>query len=441
MASDRSARTFRLKELRGTVANIAVVGLGYVGLTTGLGFAHLGHSVVGFDIDPSKVANLNEGTLYIHEPDLQTVLDVSLLSKKFKATSNPAEIGNSEFIFICVPTPQDADGSADLTYVIAASSLISKHAGFGATVVTKSTVPVGSAKRVIEVLDRSDLKVAANPEFLREGSAFIDFLKPDRIVLGSNSAVALDGLKGLYKELNSPILETTYEGAELIKYASNAFLAMKLSFVNDIDALCMKIGADVTAVAAGIGLDSRIGQKFLKPGPGWGGSCFPKDTKALLSISESFGIPMPLVRAAIESNEKAHKRVVDRAANLFSGQLEGKSIAVWGIAFKANTDDSRDSPALEIINRLVARGAKVKAYDPKAKILEPALWSRVNSAVEAVAGAELLIVLTEWDEFSSIDISTVVRVMKNPQIIDSRGIMDLDAWSTCANNISEESSQ
>ena len=410
---------------------VAVIGTGYVGLTTSIGLASLGHDVVGYDIDPSKVDQLKAGILPIHEPGLDQMLTDVLASGKLRATSKLAEaITDAEFVFTCVPTPQDEDGSADLSYVIAASSAMKDLLKPGAVVVTKSTVPVGSAQRVEAAINRDDIHVASNPEFLREGAAVYDFQNPDRIVVGARSADVAQRVMDLYTKVECPKVLTSQPAAELIKYASNSFLAIKLSFVNDVAALCEAAGADSREVMHGMGLDTRIGNRFLEPGPGWGGSCFPKDTRALASIADSFGLQIPLINAAIASNETAHKRVADRVMNALGGSLVGKTIAVLGLTFKADTDDTRESPAISVIERLIGRGGTVVAYDPMVHEYDLAGMALADSPVAAAAGAHALVVLTEWAEFKSIDAKEILSAMSGKVVIDTRNVFNQKTWET-----------
>jgi UDPglucose 6-dehydrogenase len=412
------------------LSKIAVIGTGYVGLTTSIGLASLGHQVIGFDVDPAKVEMLQAGTLPIHEPGLGEILVEVLRSGNLKTTSALAEaVSDADFIFTCVPTPQDADGSADLSYVISASTAMKDFLKSGAVVVTKSTVPVGSAQIVEDAIGRNDITVASNPEFLREGAAVFDFQNPDRIVVGARSNEVAQRVMDLYSKINCPKVLTSQATAELIKYASNSFLAIKLSYVNDIAALCEAVGADSHEVLHGMGLDTRIGNRFLEPGPGWGGSCFPKDTKALESIATSFGVDLPLITTAIASNETAHKRVADRVMNALGGSLNGKTIAVFGLTFKANTDDTRESPAIAVIERLIGRGGKVVAYDPMVIKYDLAGLTVAESPIAAAAGADALVVLTEWAEFKDIEAKEIVSAMSGNFVIDTRDVFDQIAWT------------
>jgi UDPglucose 6-dehydrogenase len=413
------------------LSKIAVIGTGYVGLTTSIGLASLGHHVVGFDVDPAKVELIQAGTLPIHEPGLGEILVDVLKSGNLQTTSVLSEaVTDADFIFTCVPTPQDEDGSADLSYVISASTSMKDFLKSGAVVITKSTVPVGSAQIVESAIGSNDISVASNPEFLREGAAVYDFQNPDRIVVGARSSEVAQRVMDLYASIDCPKVLTSQATAELIKYASNSFLAIKLSYVNDIAALCEAVGADSREVLHGMGLDTRIGNRFLEPGPGWGGSCFPKDTKALESIANSFGVELPLITTAIASNVSAQKRVVDRVANAFGGSLSGKTIAVLGLTFKANTDDTRESPAIAVIEQLVSRGGKVVAYDPMVTQYDLVGMSLADSAVAAASGAHALVVLTEWTEFKSIDAEQILSVMSGKVVVDTRNVFNQESWES-----------
>ena len=411
------------------MSKIAVIGTGYVGLTTSIGLANLGHAVIGYDIDSNKVDSLKAGKLSIHEPGLGIILDKVLKSGNLTATSDLSEaVSDSEFIFTCVPTPQDEDGSADLSYVLGASQAMKDLLNPGAILITKSTVPVGSATRIEAAINRSDVHVVSNPEFLREGVAVYDFENPDRIVVGARSTEIAQKVMDLYAKVECPKLLTSQPAAELIKYASNSFLAIKLSFVNDVAALCEMAGANAQDVLYGMGLDTRIGNRYLEPGPGWGGSCFPKDTRALASIADSFGIQIPLIAAAIASNETAHKRVADRVMNALGGSLTGKTIAVLGLTFKAETDDIRESPAIAVIERLIGRGGKVVAYDPLVEKYTLTGLALANSPVAAATGADALVVLTEWPEFKEISSKEILEVMAGNVVVDTRNILKVESW-------------
>ena len=413
------------------MANAAIVGLGYVGLTTSLGLAKIGKSVIGVEINPERLKSLDSGVLPIFEPGLDSELVDSLKSGRLSLTESIEEAAkNTKLFFVCVPTPQDDNGAADLSYVIAASKQIADCSSPGSVIVVKSTVPVGTGEMLRKSIDRKDIYFASNPEFLREGSALIDFMEPDRIVVGADTPEVAERILALYDNIDSPKVSTSVKSAELIKYAANAYLASRLSFVNDLAALCEKVGADVDDVVSGMGSDSRIGSRFLQPGPGWGGSCFPKDTRALVSVANNNGVFMNVVGAAIQSNDNAFARVVTRVKSLLGEKLEGKSIAVWGLAFKANTDDTRDSPALEIIKRLLAAGSKVTAFDPIASAPNWEGLTQAETALEAATNADALLILTEWSEFSQVDPKTISKVMGGSVVLDTRRILPVEKWSS-----------
>jgi UDPglucose 6-dehydrogenase len=405
------------------------VGLGYVGLTTSVGLAQLGHEVLGYDVDGTKIQTLSAGKSPIFEEGLEASLSESIKSRKivFSPNLEDVEAFSAEFAFVCVGTPQDHSGAADLSILFTVTQQLSEKSPAGAILVVKSTVPVGTCQKIFGSLKRSDVFVASNPEFLREGTALKDFMEPDRIVVGSSNSEVSRRVMSLYEEIDSSKLETSLESAELIKYAANAYLAMRLSFTNDIANLAEATNANVDQVLFGMGLDKRIGTTFLKPGPGWGGSCFPKDTSALLAIAEGYGTRLPVVESAISSNEAALTRAADAIEKLIGGDLTNKTVAVWGIAFKANTDDVRDSPAVNIIQDLLKRGAKVKAYDPVAVAPEQAGLSQTASAINAIEDADILAVLTEWREFSKVSPAEVAATMKASVIYDARRILP-ESW-------------
>jgi UDPglucose 6-dehydrogenase len=358
---------------------------------------------------------------------------------RFTASATEAVVG-AEFVFLCVPTPQGDDGSADLSYVESAAKEIGPHLEHRAIVVNKSTVPVGSATLVEKVIGRPDIRVVSNPEFLREGSAVRDSLHPDRLVVGADNAEAAALVGNLFASTGAPLIVTDATTSETIKYASNAFLATKLSYINAVAGLCEEVGADVRDVMLGMGYDKRIGFEFLRPGPGWGGSCLPKDTRALLHIAEAAGYDFSLLAGAIASNEQQLARVVAKVETACGGDLEGMTVGVWGLTFKANTDDRRDSPSLQIAHRLAALGATVRAFDPTVAVSADADGDGDTAAdavpadlvgltlcadpFEAATGASVLVVLTEWDEFRWLDFSTVLSVMAAPSIVDARNLLD-----------------
>ena len=411
---------------------IAVIGTGYVGLTTGACLAHLGHTVVCADIDADKIAKLRDGIIPIVELGLTEIVAEGMASGRLSFVVGSAEAAkNCDIAFLCVPTPQGEDGSADLSYVQRAAEEISAVLPFEAIVVNKSTVPVGSTKVVERALKRPDVKVVSNPEFLREGSAVQDFLKPDRVVVGSDDQAAAMKVASLYDGLSTRVIITDPASAETIKYAANAFLATKLSFINAIAAICEGVGADINDVVVGIGSDKRIGENFLRPGPGWGGSCFPKDSRALIKIAEDADYSFDLLKGVITVNDQQIDRVADKIRLAAGGNLSGKIVAVWGLTFKAGTDDLRDSPAIAIIERLMKLGARVQAYDPTVNVIRPGIPSDLVIAAscgEATAQADVLSVLTEWDEFKWVSASETSTHMTGKQIIDARNLLDRKDW-------------
>ena len=410
------------------MANIGVIGTGYVGLTTAVCFAELGHKVIGFDIDLSKIEVLSGGKSTIHELGMTELIVKNLANNNLTFRSNIESIAECEFIFLCVPTPQDADGSADLSYVIKATKNLSTLVKKDATLITKSTVPVNAWKEVVKALNRSDVAVVSNPEFLREGSAIADFFNPDRIVVGCGSSEKAKQVSDLYKQPDVETIITDNSSAELIKYASNSFLAIKLSYVNEVAALCEAVGANAKDVLFGIGKDSRIGSRFLEPGPGWGGSCFPKDVRALRVTAEDNAINMSLLSAAIDSNEKTHRRIVDKVEKELGNSLIGKTICIWGLTFKANTDDLRESPSIAVIERLIGRGASVVAFDPVITNIENKKIKIATSIEESCMAADAILVLTEWEQFKKVNPNSVMDLVSNKVVIDSRNILDKNLW-------------
>jgi len=406
------------------MSRIAVIGTGYVGLTTGACFAHIGHDVVCADIDPDKVERLQRGEIPILEDGLDNLVKEGLQGGRLSFVLGAANAAaDCEFAYLCVPTPQGADGSADLSYIEAAAAEIGPVLPTEAVVVNKSTVPVGSTRVVERALGRSDVPVVSNPEFLREGSAIHDFLNPDRIVIGADDQSAAVRVSSLYIGITAPIIVTDPASAETIKYAANAFLATKISFINAVAAVCEAVGADIKDVALGMGYDSRIGHEFLKPGPGWGGSCFPKDTRAMVRIAEDAGYEFDLLRGVVAVNDEQFERVAEKIVELAGGSVEGKRIGAWGLTFKARTDDLRESPSLEILRRLVAQGAVVRGYDPS--MPEPIEGIEVvDDPYAAVEGAEVLAVLTEWDEFRWLDLDKVADQMAGRGVLDARNLLD-----------------
>jgi UDPglucose 6-dehydrogenase len=405
------------------MSRIAVVGTGYVGLTTGACFAHLGHDVVCADIVPEKIERLSRGEIPIVETGLENLVADGLRSGRLRFVLGAGRaVADAEFVYLCVPTPEGLDGAADLTYLETAAAEIRDVLVEGAIVVNKSTVPVGSTKVVERVLRRPDVAVVSNPEFLREGTAVHDFLHPDRIVVGSEDQGAAIRVASLYLGVPAPLIVTDPATAELIKYAANAFLATKLSFINAIAAVAEHVGADVADVVVGIGSDKRIGQEFLKPGPGWGGSCFPKDTKALVRIAEDAGYDFSLLRGVIAVNTEQQERVVAKIKAAV-GELRGARVAVWGLTFKGRTDDRRDSPSIAVIQRLLEEGAEVIAFDPTVTERLPGIGF-ARDPYGACEGAHVLAVLTDWDEFRWLDLTKVAHAMTGSTIVDARNLLD-----------------
>ena len=410
------------------MSRIAVIGTGYVGLTTGAYLAHLGHTVVCADVVAEKVERLNRGQVPILEAGLDDLVHEGLAADRLSFVLGAASaVDDAEFVFLCVQTPQGDDGSADLSYIEAAAREIGPELAAESIVINKSTVPVGSTRVVEQALDRDDVFVVSNPEFLREGSAVHDCLNPDRIVIGSDDQAAAMRVAALFESLRAPLVITDPASAETIKYASNAFLATKVSFVNALANVCEAVGADVREVVLGMGYDKRIGFEFLKPGPGWGGSCFPKDTRAMVHIAEDAGYDFNLLRGVISVNDEQYERMATKVARAAGGSLEGRTVAAWGLTFKARTDDLRDSPAIEVIRRLTDRGASVCAYDP-------AITSGDHPALQGIAvatdpygaceNADVLVVLTEWDEFRWLDFAKVAGLMHTPNIVDTRNLLE-----------------
>jgi len=413
---------------------IAIIGTGYVGLVSGACFSEFGVSVSCVDQDAAKIAGLQRGEMPIYEPGLAALVAGNAAAGRLLFTTDRAmAVAGADAVFIAVGTPsRRGDGHADLSYVFAAAEAIGRALSGPAVVVTKSTVPVGTGYRVAEILrgtrPKGGVEVAANPEFLREGSAIADFMRPDRVVIGADSERARAVLRQLYRPLyliETPMLFTDVATAELVKYAANAFLATKITFINEIADLCEVLGADVQDVARGIGLDGRIGRKFLHAGPGFGGSCFPKDCRALVRTAGEAGAGLEIVETVLKVNEARKRRMADKIAAACGGSLIGKSLAVLGLTFKPNTDDMRDAPSLEILPRLIAAGARVRAFDPEGmgeaeRLMPEPVYCR--DAYQAIDGADALVLLTEWNEFRALDLDRVKSLLANPLVIDLRNI-------------------
>jgi UDPglucose 6-dehydrogenase len=432
---------------QGKGRTIAVIGVGYVGLPTAATLAHLGHRVTCGDTDPAKVAMLQRGQVPIVEDHLEELVREGQEAGRLRfVVGASSAVEGAEFVFLCVPTPQGDDGSADLSYVEAVAKEIGPLLRPGTVIVNKSTVPVGSTLVVERVLGRSDVTVVSNPEFLREGTAVPDSLHPERIVVGADDQSAAAKVGDLFAGTHAPLLITDAATAETIKYASNAFLATKLSFVNAVAGLCEAVGADVRDVILGLGYDKRIGFEYLRPGPGWGGSCLPKDTRALVHIAEQAGYDFSFLKGAIATNDEQFERVVHKVRVAVGGDLEGAVIAVWGLTFKAGTDDLRNSPAVEVVQRLVEEGAIVQVFDPTVEVPMDEQSAPVDGLAELSstgAGAGLArlvrafpdayaacndavaaVVLTEWDEFRWLDFTRVRDAMDRPVVVDARNLLD-----------------
>lgn len=417
--------------------NIVVIGTGYVGLVSGTCFSEFGFQVTCIDKDEAKIARLKKGEIPIYEPGLDDLVRRNLEAGRLCFdTDTERHVGQADVIFIAVGTPtRRGDGHADLTYVFAAAEEVAAHLSGYSVIVTKSTVPVGTGRHLQDVIAKAnpqaDFDIASNPEFLREGSAINDFMRPDRVVVGTESDRAITIMRQLYRPLyliETPILFASLETAELIKYAANAFLATKISFINQIADLCEAVGANVHEVAKGMGLDKRIGGKFLHAGPGYGGSCFPKDTLALVKTAEMHNIDMPMVEGVVHYNDQRKIAMATRIKNAMGGDIQGKKIAILGLAFKPETDDMRDSPALSILPQLVADGAQITAYDPaameEAKPLLPEAITYVKSALDTLHEADAVVVITEWNEFRAISASVFTDLMAGRIMVDLRNLYE-----------------
>lgn len=415
--------------------NISVVGAGYVGLVTGACFAEFGVIVTCVDMDQNKIDLLNKGIAPFFEPGLEELMRKNMNEGRLRFSNNTAEaVRNSEVIFIAVGTPSRKDGSADLSYVDSVARTIGENLNTYKVVVTKSTVPVGTGERIRKIIQdmggNDQFDIVSNPEFLREGSAIGDFMRPDRVVIGTTSDRAISVMKDLYRPLyllETPFIITDIETSEMIKYASNVFLATKISYINEIANLCEKVGANVQIVAKAMGLDGRIGSKFLHPGPGYGGSCFPKDARALLQIAESHGYDFKIVRDVIHVNNSQRERMVDKIDHALRG-IQGKTIGILGISFKPNTNDIRESPSLDIIQGLISRGAEIKVFDPAAMAdAREVLGGTVtycNDAYDTASGTDAIVLVTEWNQFRNLELERLKGLMKHPIFIDVRNVYD-----------------
>ena len=414
--------------------HIAIIGTGYVGLVSGSGISDFGHKVICADIDEEKIKVLQTGKIPIYEPGLDELVERNTKAERLSfSTDVEKTIRNSDVIFIAVSTPQSENGEADISAVKAVAKIIGQNLNNRKVVCTKSTVPIGTGKLVTSIInennpEKMEFDYVSNPEFLREGSAVKDFLWPDRLVIGTESDWGFEVMRDVYRPLyinETPIVKTTVETAELIKYASNAFLSLKISYINEISALCEKVGADVHIVAKTMGSDGRISPKFLHPGPGFGGSCFPKDTSALVSMAQNKNVPMRTIQAAIETNAHQKKRMVKKLQAL-TGDFSGLTIGILGLAFKSKTDDVRESASLEMVGSLLKAGAQVKAYDPEANTSFAEFYPQITYCKtweEAVKDTDAVAVMTEWNEFRTMDAKTLKNLMKSPIILDTRNIL------------------
>ena len=415
------------------MAKISVIGTGYVGLVTGACFAEMGHYVTCLDINEERISKLNQSIVPFYEPELADYLSRNSQAGRLKFTTNyPIALKDGEFVLICVGTPPNPDGSTDMSQWNSCVENILKVIDHPVIIVNKSTLPVGSGRHLKELLStqahhpNAVFTVVSNPEFLREGSAVKDSMQPDRIVVGSDDQEALEKVASLYVSLNRPVVKSDLNTAELTKYASNSYLAARISFINEISNICELVGADVNKVAEGMGYDHRIGSKYLNPGIGWGGSCFPKDIKSLIHFANQYGLDPQILRAVEKVNYDQRKLVIKKLKAVL-GDLEDKTIAILGLAFKPNTDDLREAPALDIIQQLLDQGAHVRAYDPVAmELARPKLpaVTYVSSHYEAAKGADALVIVTEWPEFFYLDLAALHQAMRNHIIIDGRNIYD-----------------
>jgi UDPglucose 6-dehydrogenase len=425
--------------------HIGIIGTGYVGLVTGACFSEFGVFVTCVDRDEKKISQLKKGIVPFYEPGLEELVRRNLREGRLHfSTKIKDAVESSLAVFIAVGTPPRGDGSADLKYIKEVSKEIAKYMDSYKVIVTKSTVPVGTGKKIKDWISKNlkkdiEFDIASNPEFLREGSAIEDFMRPDRVVIGAESPQAVAILKDLYRPLyliETPFVITNIETAELIKYASNSFLATKISFINEMALLCDKIGADVHVVAKAMGLDRRIGPKFLHPGPGYGGSCFPKDTRALISIGESLGVELKIVSAVVQVNERQKRTMVERIRSVM-GTLKGRKVAILGLSFKPNTNDIREAPSMYIIGELLKEGAKLYACDPVATEDMKAVYPKVKytkDVYKAVKDAEAVVLVTEWNQFRNMDLRRVKTLMKKPNFFDLRNVYEPERMASLGFN-------
>lgn len=416
--------------------HITIIGTGYVGLVTGACFSEFGVFVTCIDKDKRKIDSLQQGAIPFYEPGLEELVKRNVKQGRLKFSTAIGEaVEESLVVFIAVGTPPRGDGSADLSYIDEVAKEIAKHIKNYKVIVTKSTVPVGTGERIRKIISQNlkeeiDFDITSNPEFLREGAAIEDFMRPNRVVIGAKSQQAVAILKDLYKPLyliETPFVITNIETAELIKYASNSFLATKISFINEIANLCEKVGADVNVVAKAMGLDGRIGPKFLHAGAGFGGSCFPKDTKALLKIASEHGVELSIVNAAMQANERQIRLMFEKINGAFGNDINGKTMAVLGLSFKPNTDDIREAPAIYIIQNLLSSGANVNAYDPVAMDNSKTIFPDItycNDAYDACSDADAAVIATEWNQFRNLDLKRLLSILRQPYFFDFRNIYE-----------------
>ena len=409
------------------MSTVAVIGAGYVGLTTAACLAHIGHNVTCADIDETKITQLNNGEIPIHEARLPELVQEGISKQLLKFVVGAQQaVNTSDFVFLCLPTPQGEDGRADIGAVLEVVDEIIEIIPFQTIIINKSTVPIGTNASIQATIQRKDISVVSNPEFLREGVAVTDFLQPDRIVIGATDKEVSDRVAALYSEIDAPIVEVDPASAETIKYAANSFLATKVSFVNGLAAVCEAVGADIESVTRGLGSDQRIGSRFLQPGPGWGGSCFPKDMQALVRLATDAGYEFDLLRAVIEANDQQFDRIVNKAELLLNQDLAGKNLTLLGLTFKAHTDDLRNSPAIEVAKRLAAKGATLTAYDPMVTS-QAGIPQEIQIAMtieQAMTGSDLALVLTEWPEFTRANWTSLIDLMNGPRVVDARNVLD-----------------
>ncbi|HEY0143476.1 MAG TPA: UDP-glucose/GDP-mannose dehydrogenase family protein [Thermoanaerobaculia bacterium] len=415
--------------------DIAVIGTGYVGLVTGAGLADFGNDVICVDVDVRKIDALKNGQIPIYEPGLDKLVSKNVSEGRLRFTTDlPEAIRAAKAIFIAVGTPPKPDGSADLRHVEDVARSIARHMNGPKLVITKSTVPIGTGRMIEQIIASEGnghrASICSNPEFLREGSAIEDFMKPDRVVIGASDPEAAEMMKEIYAPLHSleiPFVVTNVESSELIKYAANGFLAVKITFINEIAVICEKVGANVQDVAIGMGLDSRIGPKFLQAGPGYGGSCFPKDTSAMADISRREGYSFEIIEAVLRVNDDIKQRMVVKIVEALGGDVKGKTIAILGLAFKPETDDMRDSPTIPIIKGLQAQGAVVRAYDPQAVGNARSIFENVeycDTAYDTAQGADALVLATEWNEFRALNFERIKKALRQPIVVDLRNVYD-----------------